>query len=348
MRILYVNFIYDTWGHISLDQNQIKLLSKIAEVTVIARTGWYTNLPESVRLINFNPKHWKSRRLEYYANSIQVMKYVQDINKQKNFDYIFAATFDIITMFLLYKRFDKSTKLYLMHHNNVDLLTRKLYLKTFQTYMNNVNHIVQAEFIRAYLHNTIGIPEDKIKMIPHPYNIDLNYEEKDKIFDCVGISNSNDEKFINELIELENMRHFFKLNKLNGVFRSKNRVFHNGYLNVISGYLPPEKYKYYINSAKCIIIPFSTDFQYRMSGTLIDALSNNIPVIGREIPIVKEYAQRYPEICFVFKDISTLLQQLKQLQQSNPQKMRADFHKFRQEHSDIFIQTLLKEEFANI
>ena len=57
------------------------------------------------------------------------------------------------------------------------------------------------KFIGTYLNEKLGVNNQIIYPIPHPLNCTNN--NVNVIYDCVGISNSNDEEIIKNLVEYE-------------------------------------------------------------------------------------------------------------------------------------------------
>lgn len=347
MKILYVNFSYDTWGHIHLDEAYIRMLSSFAEVYVIARKGWYTDLPESVRLIPYDPPFRAKKppgKYEQYKMSVLVMKFAGHVQRQMKFDYTVAGTFNTLTLALTKKWFT-GCNMYIMHHNNTDLLSRPLYKKIFERYMLCFSHIVQEDFIKEYLVTSIGIPRAQVVHLPHPLNPCNTGSGADKYYDCVGISNSNDEAAVDRLVRLEKETHIFRDKKLRILLRSSGKEYKDEYVQVIKGYLPSRTYQEYINQAKSILIPFPDTFQYRESGSVIDALSNHIPVIGRKNRLLEAYSRLYPGICMQYEHVESLPDMLEKLNETDPSLRDRSFSRFMEEHSDERILKILQDIF---
>lgn len=347
MKILYVNFSYDTWGHMDLDEAYIRILSKFSEVYVIARSGWYKNLPEQVRLITYDPPFKENRapgKYEQYPLSILVMKFTKQMQKQMKFDYTIVGTFNTLTLALAKKWFS-GRSMYIMHHNNTDLLSRPLYKKIFERYMLCFRHIVQENFIKEYLISSIGIPKEQVILLPHPLSPSNMEAGTDKYYDCVGISNSNDETAVDRLIRMEKETHVFRDKKLRILLRSSHREYRDEYVQVIKGYLPSETYQEYITRAKSILIPFPDTFQYRESGSVIDALSNRIPVIGKKNLLLESYSRRYPEICMQYEHIESLPDMLEKLNKADILSRDNSFLCFIDEHSDERILRIMQNVF---
>lgn len=347
MKILYVNFAYDMWGHKCLDEHYIRILSGFSEVYVIARAGWYENLPDNVRILDYTPKLISekcSNRCLQYLLSVRVMHFSKQMQKREKFDYIIAGTFNTMTL-LLGKNWFSKENTYIMHHNNTDLLSRPIYRKVFDLYKKKFNHIVQEDFIKEYLISELNITDGQVVVLPHPLNISYKKCSTKIQYDCIGISNSNDEESVGQLIQMEKEHHAFRDKKIKILLRSATKKYYDEYLEVITGYLSSQKYDEYISSANSILIPFPDTFRYRESGSLIDALSNGIPVLGGRIPLLEVYSEQYPNICMTYTNIHELPILLEKMKMVDVPLKERDFLKFIHDHSDENITEVMKDIF---
>ena len=186
--------------------------------------------------------------------------------------------------------------------------------------------------------HSLNVPVNKIHLVSHPCN---QKQLNPAIYDCVGISNSNDENWIRQLINEEKEYSTFKRENLQVLLRSKLYTYDDGYLHVINGVFPSQIYDSYITSAKALLLPFPLSFQYRASGSLIDALSNSIYVIGSDIPCFQYYSKRYPNICKTISKRSDFIMILKKIGE-NSEMEKEEFKVFREEHSEKVILKQLK------
>lgn len=345
MKILYVNFINEVWGHKRLDVNLIEYLSTFADVTVISPVGWYSNLPSSVKVINYTLQSKpKKNPKQVYHYSIEIMKFASKIDKKEKFDYIFAATFHTYVQALGRFLFKNQNRIYLMHHYNTDTLERRKPNFFFSLYVNKVNHIVFEKFIGDYLMERYGLSKERLLILPHPLykNKIENISPK---YACVGISNSNDEDFIKEIIMIEKEQRIFENNNIHVILRSKTQTFDNGYLNVFTGYLEQDDYDYYINNTSSIFMPFPKSFKYRMSGTLMDALSNEKILLGTDVPLLKLYQEKYPHICYVVKNPYEFINEVIKINDLDINNIKQEFILFENDHSSKKIINTLKNTF---
>lgn len=346
IKILYMELLDNNYGNKRLDINLISALNTFADVTVASSIGWFEEHIDGVKYLEYScsfPKYLFGRRGKIYYSHLNNLKVAKKLDKKNHFDYLFFSSFHSFIMALSPLILKKLDRVYILHHNNIDLLesSDKKQL-IFKTYCKKVNHFVLSPFIGKHLREKYDIPESKIIYIPHPLN--SVSENNDKCYDCIGISNSNDEKWIRKLIEMAKRQVFVKAN-LKVVLRSKIETYDDGYLTIISGYLEDKEYYHYINNAKSIFLPFPSSFKYRMSGSLVDAFSNNTMVIGTKIPLFCAYEERYPSICHTISDFDDFVNVLKIGKQTSKSILNSEFDRFKMEHNDTTIVKTLLEIF---
>jgi hypothetical protein len=302
MKLLYLDFL-NPKGHLRLDFNQINALANIAKVTVVSPLGRYKSLPESVELIEKKSLIIKKGKWASRITSLKSMLISAIVSRKIDHDCILVSSFETI-MFALGKGFFKNNKrIILIHHFNTDELANSIKAFFFRRYMNHVEHIVFEDFIKERLVNDFDIASEKVHVLPHHLTQLATLKENKNTYDCVGLSNSNDEKIIAKIIEKEKEKSIFKKSGCNVVLKSKNYEYDNGNLKVIKGFLEKSKYEEYINNSRSVYMPFPSNFKYRMSGTLIDAFSNNKVVYGSNILVMQNFSKRYPEICKIVNTV---------------------------------------------
>lgn len=338
LKILILDFLFPK-NHVALYSNIIDYLSTLGNIKVVAKCDYYSEYKkdwQDIELeelpIRIDGKNMLTRKLQSLIAMVKTRKVVAE-NKDS---YNIVLTFDTIA-FALGMLFGNSDKYFILHHKNIDELDNGIKKFFFRTYMNKVNHIVFEDFFKKYLIKEIGVDEKRIHVIPHPIFRSVASSEKEIIYDCIGLSNSNDENFIKKIIDEEKKSSFLKKSNLNVVLRSKNYQFDNGNLKVISGFLPKEDYDSYIKKCKGVFVPLPEAFKYRVSGVIYDALSNYKVVIANNVPIVKEYQEKYPKLCIGVNNVNEFFEKISELRYNN--LFEDDFKDFIQHHDkEAFIQ----------
>ena len=348
MKILLLEFS-PAEGHKRLFLNTCELLAQQSKLFVVAADGYA--LPENISTIyRVNNKTVRSKNryiqvLNKIIDSIRRMRLAVKLDCQENFDAIICVTYNewayYIGHFLLG---DEQKKIFLMQHNNIDNAERSRIKKwMMQKYAPKVRHIVQCQYVADYLAREYKIPEVHIIQWLHPMNAnDTALTPKEEAIDCVGISNSNDENVIRELIRKEKSKRIFAKNQIKVLLRSREEEYDDGYLKVIKGYLSKEKYDSYICAAKCIFLPFPESFVYRMSGTIVDAFSNRKPIIGTNILLIRQCEKAYPNICRPFSP-DTFCTEIAELTVGSP-KQEEDFAQFCRIHAEEHLKSTMARQ----
>ena len=340
-KILYLDFMYYT-GHVRSNKNFIKALCKFSNVYALSQMNYFDeyreelNTLDTIRIIEKKNLNLCNGQLLNRISSLKVMLQSALLARKIRPNYIFVSSFDTIAFKFGRFLFGKTENMYLLHTINIDELSNNIMRKIFETYKNKVNHVVFEQYMKDYLINEIGIESNRIFVLPHPLNENSESSSvKELEYACVGLSNSNDEELIDTLIELEKEKSIFKSNCKKVILKSKDKEFDNGYLKVFKGFLDKNVYDNYINKSECVIVPFPKVFRYRMSGTLVDAFSNDKIILGNDIPIIQTYAKKYPEICKIFASASDVAEEICLCRTSNGKE--SEFKKFKSDHS---IETL--------
>ncbi len=318
MKILFLDFC-SFRGHKNLNRKLLKILDKIYDITVICQKNYYSeedkkklgkvifkDIPLNRKtLFSMNPFFV---RLNIFINMIINLFVMRKVEYNK----IIIAGYENITFSMLGFLFYSKKETYIIHHQNVDELESSFKSFLFKKTMNKVKHIVLDEFISKYLINEIGVEADKVFFISHPLtNESANKHSNNTNIDnkkvLVGISNSNDEEIIkNIMYDITNKK--ITINPdTEIILKSKSLKYTHENLIIINTYLEKDKYDFYINNAYAILILFPSTFKYRMSGTLIDAILNKKVVIGTNIPCINAFNERYPSVCKIANNLDEIL-----------------------------------------
>jgi hypothetical protein len=345
-KFLYLDFLYPR-GHIYQNDYYIRVLSELGKVYVVCPENIYTNMPSNVELIENDKLCIKRGRIKTRLSSLKDMLISSSIARKIKPDYIFVASFDTIMFAIGRFFFQQQNHLYLLHHMNVDELNNKIKRFLFKTYMRRVNHMVFEDFIKAQLVKEFGIDESKVHILPHQLsqNLKMTFETNTKMYTCVGLSTSNDEYFISQVIEKEVQEELFKKSNCKVILKSKINEYDNGYLKIVKGYLSREMYNQYINNCVSVCLPFPSSYQYRMSGFLVDGLSNNKIALGSNIPIIQHYSRKYPSICKIFHDVEDYYNTVITINNNdnyNLENIAKEFEQFQYDHAkEIIMEALL-------
>jgi hypothetical protein len=302
--------------HKPLNNKLIYLLTLKANIILLTKDNYYDDLNseniKKVRTKFFIPykkrERWYIRETKLLLNSLAGWIAIYPHKAKK----VFFLTFDTIN-FCVSRIFFLKKTIYLYHHGNPDGLRYNRYKRFFDFYKNAVNHIVNMDYIQSYLIYNIGVKSKRVFVLTFPIpempsNVN-SVIEKRKLY--IGLSNSNDEKIIDNIIEYENKLQLLKRHNIRLVLRSQERQYNNNdVVEVLNKYVLNKDYEHYYIIANGVIIIYQQDYGYRVSGVLLDGLTAGKRVFGRNIPIVSYYAKKYPSNCIVFHTIEELFQKL--------------------------------------
>jgi hypothetical protein len=344
VKILYLDFLYPE-GHIRQNIEYINCLSHFSKVYVPCPKTRYNSGILKAEILKNDAFKIKEGRIHNRLSSIGAMLRSAVLTRKKNPDYIFVSTYETMAFAIGRLFFRKHDQLFLLQHFNIDELENKIKRWFFKSYMKKVDHIVFEDFIREYLIEKFKLDEKRIHVLPHQLNENLPKVNGEKKYSCVGLSNSNDEKIIAEIINIEKQYGILKQAKRRVVLKSKTIEFDNGYLKVFKGYIADDEYNEYIDHSECLYMPFSMTFRYRMSGTLVDALSNNKIVLGSDIPLMRYYANKYPSACKIVYGAKDIFEYILKLETDDAS---GEFKQFKESHSSKIIIERLRSIFRRI
>lgn len=341
--ILFMEATENLFGHKRENEAIIRQLCKIADVTVVFPDGWLQDLPEDVHVISYEPHtSCKNKKVALVIKSFKYMLFAKKLDRERRFSYIFFSACSIYTMIFSACWFkDIENRMYVLHHNLSDQLGYSFSKRwAFKIFKGKINHVLLESFIAKNLIEEHHVAADKIFCIPHPLNRSENHHEIK--YDFVGISNSNDEKWISDVIALEKKEELFKRNGIKILLRSSMVEYTNGALTVFKGVIKDEEYYDLILSGKWILLPFPLSYKFRMSGTIVDAFSNGKIILGSNIPLLQYYEERFPYICKVGVDPKGLVSFYKNYRQEEGKESQ-DFQRFVSLHSEGMLKNALSD-----
>lgn len=347
-RILVMEELDNNRGNKNMAMHTIEILSKIADITVAALPGWFSVLPETATIIEYNVKY--KCRISQVTSFVRSLKHLWEavkLDRKNHYDYILFLSYHTVIIYLaLFFLHISGRRVFITHHNNIDTLsTSRIKKFFFKQYAPKLNHFVFEPFIKDYLVSEYKVNCNKIFVLPHPKNKYESIDEGNQ-YDCLGISSSNDENWIQSVIDEEKVSGFFRKNQFKVLLRSKITEFDDGYLKVVKGLFTAEEYYNLYLKAKCIVLPFPDTFTYRMSGSIIDALSNRKKVLLSNIPLFYDYQNRYPNVCQVGIEPKTLAKSIEDLtKKACTKEQNKDFDKFDMDHSEEEIKNCLIKAF---
>lgn len=349
MKILVCEHLTEK-GHTNLLANVCNLLVRCGyEVIAVIPQNFTKELPlckvERMSIKYYSDEYTQSSSVNKIKYCLRVQKYIKGLYKRNNIGVTFVITFDEIALAIGRILGNLKGDFFVIHNLNPDAILLSKYRRfAYKMIKNRVFSVVLAGFIKDILTSALNTDPGRILVLPHPMTPVENNSLAD--IDCVGISNSNDESIIEEIINREKKEGIFKKNNLKVILKSRCHKFDNNHLVIISGFIDSKIYDDFISRAKCIFIPFPESFKSRVSGTLIDALSNNKCVIGTNIPTIMHSSMCYKHVIKIFNE-SSFVTDIKEVGKVFPSKSE-DFSRFHEMHSEVLLSNILNKAVNNV
>ncbi len=350
MKLLYFDMIYKK-GHKIFDKCVINNLALLGDVDVVEPNNWYGTETNKVFDVGVLEKDGNRSRCHFfwvgYNNLINAIKLI----KQNKYDVIVCGECELLSFFLYTILVPQKclNRTIVIHHQDIDTMIGRRILnrirrQLFRIRKNRYYHCSLEPFIADSL--VIDFDVDDNRVLCWRYPVSDRTMKKERDLDCVGISGSNDETFIQALINKEIEKKVVKNEGLRVVLKSKEYEFDDGYLKVIKGWLKEDEYDDYYSRARSVLVPFPKTFINRISSTVCDAISRKIPVIGTDIPLMRYYTQKYSN-CFSIVSIESFCSSVKRIGSKNEIQDK-EFELFMKDHSTDSIVWTMKNDIYRI
>lgn len=328
-RIVVVEMLYPK-GHRSLDNKIISILSKRYNLLVLNYNYYFSC--EGVEEINL-PIQFLSKRIEALKVILYIINIILVKYRLRNTEFstlLFMSINNKVSKYL--NSLFPGKRIFVIHHNDIDTMIEYNNGVCLYSGMNDIKHIVFGDFIKEKLcEHTKCNPED-VYSVHHPITLNISDEiicKKNRT--VVGLGLSNDEDFINQCIRYDSQSDNVLDYRI--VLRSKVSNYDGNNLTVFTGFLDQNKYNEYFESASAVVLYYPSKFQYRYSGTLINAIANTCCILINDMPLSKYEGKNYPNLIKIIKTPDDLFNLSDDLNCSHSQM--DERNKFLIKHSDI-------------
>lgn len=343
MKVLVSDFLFPL-GHKKLNMYFIEILSNIADQVIVTNIGGYYEKFTNNNIILNNikiPKVLLRTKSPVFTRirALFIFFQTKKLYKKTKSDIIFITAFDTVTMAFCSLANLRKLNMYLVHHNNVDELQSRIKILFFNLYKNNVRHLVLEHFIHERLETYFKYPNAKIFTILHPVYQNEHIKLTKFKYHYVALSNSNDEKLIKKIIDIEKKEMLFSKNEIRIIIKSKEYTYKNDYLTVFRGFIDKESYEDLILNSINVLLLFPDSYKYRSSGTLIDAIGSGKQVVGTNIQLMRNLSIEYPNLIRTFLFLGDLISLVK----SDDELFRLELENFMNSRSNSKVKFTLCE-----
>lgn len=347
MKVLYADPLsHDTHKYYNI--NNLKCLEGMCELNTYFRQGYLdgydkSNLTSYESALRGFPgllTHLeKKNRLYYFLRSkIGQLRIVIDIlklAKKQNVDMIIFSSVDIIP-FWFATLFSRQRIAFIEH--SLWLAAERSWMRFFWRKLNHrIEMCVMEPQYFDFVRNQIRCM-NPLYLVRHPVNEVVSEISavnccRDKRILIYAPSASNDREWISSILKVqERIPDYIKL-----VVRG-NEDFENSRIKVYSQPVEREVYEQYFRESEYILIPYDTDFNYRVSGVLFDAVSRNKKILLKSGNMLSDYSERYKHIFVEFDEIDDMLDKIHmQKNQHDESNQIKEFEQFRENYSKAAI-----------
>lgn len=311
-----------TDAHVQFNSELIKVISTIGNVDLFSWNSSYNHLiNQSISIhqkkyLNFGFKNALLARLVFFFNTILNAFYLRGQFK-KNETTVVLVGYEIISFAVCSLLFPKG--MFVIHHMQVDELKSNTKSFFFSFFKNRIKHVVMTDYIKDFLVTNLSISNNLIEVVPHPlydFNFNFNFDfdsDSDSILtdpitrNFISLNYSTDESYIKKIIELECQNNYFSRNGCKLIIKSKLYKYSSDGLYVFNDFLESDKYYRLYKNCTCVISLLNNSFEYRMSGTLIDALSANKPIMSLRSLCANHYHKLFGNNIMIYDNFDKLI-----------------------------------------
>lgn len=291
--------------HKRLNLANYEVLARFAELYIVNTGHYYDSLGKCPNVHLFHTdiaKKAKSRnsftaRVNILDNMRINGRMFKKYRKVK-FDAVLVMGYEILTFPFYWLFMPWDVPVYLFQHQQIDELSNWLKRNVFSLYKNKVHHIVLEEIFLKFFKSAIKAQDVNIV-----HNISYVHGKGEIAQEgkfISGISSNNDEAIIREIIEHQKEKHFLDKYKVKMYLRSKKYNYKDEFLEVNYRYLTDQEYDRLYKKTTAILAAVPRTFVNRLSGPVLDAISDGKPVIGTPVPIHQYYHKIAPSMFKLF------------------------------------------------
>lgn len=273
-------------------------------------------------------------KIKYRFLEMKKWLWIIKILKKNKPNLIIFSSYETIT-FAIFSRFIPY-KTAIFNHNNIDELKSRLKKIFFKSINKKVIHIVFEDYIRDYLAKELNI-KNKIVVLPHIVKPQKNINFKIKIpqnndfLVLFAPSSQNNKTEIHKLIKNKER---LKDKKIRVIAKydleiTKEEVF------ISKKYFTDSEYNDYMQTCTAVFIPFSKNFNFRISNVINEAISYGKPIISTPNRYTIFLKEKYPSIIYLLeRDILEEIENIRIWINNIKDSYSKDREKFLKDHSE--------------
>lgn len=302
-------------GHVIFDLGIIDALSRDFAVHVAVGNGYLGQERVNGASVVYQAPSWlfsHSSKVGVRVKQICVALYWATRLDLDSYDGILVLSYETISFSWVTGLFGRRVPLYAFDHYNLDDFAARVKQWSFRKLSRRVHHLVLEPYMVDVVHR-FGGPTAHVSVVPHPMRDvppamirGIKGDKSDIRLRCVAPSGSNDESFVEWMIQEEVASEVLQQHSVSLVLHSSKVSFDDGWLRVYRYQLKEDEYESLIYGADLVVLPYPQTFENRVSGVLLEALACGKYWIGTGVPMFRSYASRYPmlgQVCESYQEL---------------------------------------------
>lgn len=331
-RVLVAELLYPK-GHKTINKHFLECISKSFDITLLDNNEYFTHIDPVIikkRLFVKDKAVYRRERYKVFCYFFTLRR-IAEIAKKEKIEKVVLLSFHTISYWMA-KCFFKGLKVFVVHHNDIDVLAKNKYFRfAFNYVKDDIIHCVLEDFIKDGLISMYHVPSNLVHTVNNPIMLaPAGATTARKVVLFLGIGQSNDEHFIKKLIDLDQTNYLGDFRDGKILLRSKKYKYEGKIVTVFTGFLEKEKYDNLYQRANACIVSYEATFNLRSSGSIEDAFRNRKKVIVTDFLAAHYYAVQYPNNCILCKSGEEIMELLKSYHEEYHQ---AEGLQFEQIHS---------------
>lgn len=301
--------------HIRFNTANFEELRKIANLYIVNCENYYTEFAKKYNnVFLFDSGITKPKKTLnsvngrfYIFNNMKFNKHLFEHFNDVKFDAIIIMGFEIITLAFYKNYLPKGIPIYIFQHQQLDELENRIKKFFFNTFKNKVHHIVLEETYKSYMENELNVKN--VHVVHYVSYVsgkkDIKKDLKKNLL--LAISGHNDEELVAQIIQYQKERHFLNKLGLRMYVRSSENSYQDDFLFVGYEYLSAEQYDEKFTEASAILAIIPSFFHHRLSGPVLDAITNGKKVLCSNRYIYETYSETAPSMFTSFSNADELI-----------------------------------------
>ncbi|MEN1968866.1 hypothetical protein WMZ97_12435 [Lentibacillus sp. N15] len=335
-------------GHKNYNFNLLNIIVENCDVDTVFESGYLNDfeginnkinrsydIPEKYLPKSISNKKGLIYKVLYRYNLYKAVKWVGKLVKKNDYDLILFTGIDIISFSLATKRV---VKRYVFVDHAITYLDKNKVKRYFWQHLNpKIQAIAMEEYIKVYLKENLKV-KNKVWILKHPLPTIKKYNNTAKENKIIfAPSGSNDEDFVSYLIENSDRIKGYKI-----IIKSKKQSINLKKLEVYNKRITNEEYYNLMSNCDYILLPYNSNYNYRVSGVFFEAVVFNKRCIISSNNTLKYYADKYPKTVLKYDNYSDFIGMLESLKTGSNNNTSEELNLIKKNYSSHTLTEQLK------